>query len=108
MGTQIWEVQTGKKLHDFPHTGSVRCVEWNEGGTMFVSVSDPFRGAAATVAVYEFSGADVDAQPQEPKYVWEIPGLEQGKKSTNVTWMPLNKNIMSTDEFGVMRIHEVS
>ncbi|CAK8997000.1 Eukaryotic translation initiation factor 3 subunit I (eIF3i) (Eukaryotic translation initiation factor 3 subunit 2) (eIF-3-beta) (eIF3 p36) [Durusdinium trenchii] len=106
MTLKIWNVETGEKLHDFPHTGPVRHVEWAEGDGMFVSVSDPFRGAAATVSVYEFS-RNVDEQPQEPKYVWEVNGLEQGKKISRATWLPLNKAILTCDEFGVMRIHEV-
>jgi len=106
MSVKVWNVQTGEKLHDFPHTGPVKCVEWAEGGRMFVSVSDPFRGAPATVAIYDFTG-NVEDQPQEPKYVWESTGVEQGKKLTMATWLPLNKNILTCDAEGVMRVHEV-
>lgn len=110
---KVWDVQTGKKLRDFPATGSVRSVEWNEGATMFASAIDPFCSTAATVAVFEVnfevdSEVDSNASSALPKYAWEVAGLAPGKKITNVTWLPLNAGIVSTDELGVVRVHDVA
>mmetsp|Transcript_5105 Transcript_5105/g.10573 ORF Transcript_5105/g.10573 Transcript_5105/m.10573 type:complete len:340 (+) Transcript_5105:101-1120(+) len=105
MTCKVWEVETGKKIFDFPHTGPVRHVEFSEGSQMIVTVADPFRGSPACVSVYEF---DPEAeQPEGPKFMWEVAGLEAGKKLSKATWMPLNKNILTADEFGAMRLHEV-
>lgn len=106
MTVKVWRVETGEKMYDFTHNGSVKCVEWSEGDKMFLSVSDPFRGSQATVSIYDFS-ENPEEQSQEPKYVWEVSSLETGKKLTKATWLPLNKHILTADELGVLRIHEV-
>jgi len=106
MTVKVWTVNGGEKLHDFEHPGPVKCVEWAEGDKMFLTASDPFRKAPAQVSIFEFTG-NVEDQPQEPKYVWEPQGLPQGKRLTNATWLPLNKHILTTDEEGTMRVHEV-
>mmetsp|Transcript_18460 Transcript_18460/g.30064 ORF Transcript_18460/g.30064 Transcript_18460/m.30064 type:complete len:341 (+) Transcript_18460:46-1068(+) len=105
MTVKIWEIETGKLLHDYAHSGPVRVVEWAEGDKMFLTVADSFRGSQPTISVYDFTG-NVEDQPSEPKYMWSVPGLEQGKKVTKATWCPLNKSILTCDELGVMRVHD--
>jgi len=107
MSVKVWRVKSGEMLHDFPHTGPVRHVEWSEGDKMFLTVADPFRGAPSTVSIFDFSGSNVEGQSQEPKYVWENTGLPVGRKITHATWTPLNKNIITTDDDGTIRVHEV-
>jgi len=101
----IWKLETGEKLFQFPHTGPVRGIEFAEGGKLFATICDPFRGTPSRVSVYEFSGNPAD-QLMEPKYVWDPP-IEQGKKLSQITWLPLNKNLLVCDDQGVMRLHEV-
>lgn len=106
MTVKMWKVKTGELLADITRPGPVRCVEWAEGDKMFVTLADPFQASPSTVAIYD-AADDPANQSQEPRITWPTTGVEQGKKLTKVTWLPLNKQILSGDELGVMRIHDV-
>lgn len=52
---KLWEVQTGKELFSFPHTGPARSVNFSTGDKYFVSVADRFMDKPAAVFVYELA-----------------------------------------------------
>lgn len=106
MTVKLWWVKSGEMIMDFPHPGPVRVVEFSEGDKMVVTLADPFQSNPSTVAIYDVADAG-EEQPQEPRIIWDSTGVQEGKKLTKLTWTPLNEHILSGDEMGVMRLHEV-
>ena len=73
---------------------------------MFVTIADPFRGQPSQVVIQEFTG-NPETQSEEALCTWSIAGLPQAKRITKVTWTPLNEAILTGDELGVIRLHDV-
>ena len=107
MTVKMWEVQTGKMLHEIAMPGPVRQVEWAEGNKFFFAHCDPFRGSRSQLKIFDVDYDDMAKAPVE-RTVWVGLGVPAGKKVNKATWMPLNKCILLGDEFGKIRVYDVA
>lgn len=112
MTCKLWNVSNGKCLCTFNMSGPCRVVSFAEGDKQFLTISDPFSGRLTTCKIFTLpDNLDLNTPFDESdcKFTeWQIPGLEEKKKLYSATWLPVNRGILTGDEFGVMRIHDIT
>lgn len=101
---KLWDVQTGRELYTFPHSGTVRCVAWAEGGhDAFATASDCFgTSVPASINVYAFAERRED-QTDKPRLVI-VNEENPTRQATTLTWLPLNAGLVATYEEGSVAI----
>lgn len=106
MTVKVWRVETGEMVYTLRHQGCVRHVELSEGEKMIVTISEPFGSKPGLVSFYDFNPEE-ENQTDQPKYCWEVPNIPRERKLSRVAWMPLNKNVVTADEAGFLRLHDI-
>lgn len=105
---RLWNVETGKCLFTFTHTGPVRGVSWAEGCQRFVTISDPFVDHPAKVCVFE-APDNADPSTYSEKPTLEIPLPKENGKRVNATcvfWTALNEDIFVSFDNGMIRYYD--
>jgi len=96
---KIWSVETGREIFSWSHKAPVRDVSFGVGDGVFLSVTDMVFGEPATVWVW-----DVNAGGTKPANQITL-GAES--KITSAVWGPLNKNVITSSEDGIIRVFDV-
>ncbi|RHY30158.1 hypothetical protein DYB32_004561 [Aphanomyces invadans] len=114
---KLWDLQTGKELFSFTHTGSARSVNFSLGDKSFVSVADQFGDHPPTVFVYDLAqngekreelhyscrlDDTVVVESSQPRLAITKHG-HQGRV-TGAYWTSLNDGIITTGEDGYVKL----
>ncbi|DBA01924.1 TPA: hypothetical protein N0F65_005113 [Lagenidium giganteum] len=100
---KLWDVQTGKELFSFTHTGPARSVNFSTGDKYFVSTADKFIDKPASVFVYELAE---DLQNQRDQPILTITNHGHEGRVTGAYWTALNKAIMTTGSDGYVKLFD--
>ncbi|KAF2069870.1 hypothetical protein CYY_008810 [Polysphondylium violaceum] len=97
---KVWDVQTGICLHTENFEVSCRSIEYNQGESQILVVTDQVMGCKALIHVLDFDQA---TGKLSTNFTFESPNC----KITHATWGPLNQYIFSSGEDGAIRIYDV-
>ncbi|KAL2641437.1 hypothetical protein R1flu_009024 [Riccia fluitans] len=98
----IWDVETGAKLHTFSFESPARAVDFALGDKLCVITTDPFIGNPSEIHVKRVE-RDSSRQSNESVLVLRGPA----GRINRVVWGPLNKTIISGGEDSIVRMWDV-
>jgi len=96
---RVWETETGKEIFVYPHKAPVRAIAFSHGEQQILTVTDQVLGFLPAINIWDF-------QARSNKPVIEIIGKNEAK-IIQAVWSPLNKEIITANEDGTVRVYDV-
>jgi len=97
---KLWDVETGRELHDLPCKVPVKSVEFAEGDKSLMVLTDNVMGHSSTIWLYNLNDMRPTGTPREI--------VIRDTKITQAMWGPLNKTIITSDNEGVIRVYDTA
>jgi len=88
-----------KKIFVYPHKAPVRAIAFSHGEQQILTVTDQVLGFLPAINIWDF-------QARSNKPVIEIIGKNEAK-IIQAVWSPLNKEIITANEDGTVRVYDV-
>jgi len=104
---KIWDVQTGKIVHNFEHKAVIRSVNFSNGGTFLAVTQDTSFKSTPTIFIYNLADKDEDQEKQPVRELFDLKTFKESGRICDALFGPLNRHIISGHEDGSVRKWDV-